>query len=55
MNALGNLARCRPAASGANLALATELGLQARVLLDQLLQPLACELRYQLIGAAAIE
>jgi hypothetical protein len=29
---------------------ATGLGFPARVLLDQLLQPMACELRYQLIG-----
>jgi hypothetical protein len=39
----------------ANLALATGLGFPARVLLDQLQQPMASEHRYQLIGAAAIE
>ena len=37
MHALGNQARCCPAASGANLALATGLGFPARALLDQLL------------------
>lgn len=53
MNALDNLARCRPAASVANLALTMGLGIPAWVLLDQLVQPMACDHRDQLIGTAA--
>ena len=39
MNGFNNLARCRPAASGAILALAVGLGLPARALADCLLPP----------------